>query len=63
MDGGPPAGFVIEDGYRRVDPVESFYIRKAVARVGRGEPYADVAEATAVLASTHTSKTGELPPL
>ncbi len=50
--GRPPAGFVVEDGYLRVDPAEFLHVREALARVDRGEPYADVAEDTGVAEST-----------
>ena len=50
--GRPPAGFVVEDGYLRVDPAEYLHVREAVARVDRGEPYATVAEETGVAEST-----------
>ena len=41
--GRPPAGFVVEDGYLRVDVAEYLHVREALARVDRGEAYADVA--------------------
>ena len=50
--GRPPAGFVVEDGYLRVDPAEYLHVREAVARVDRGEAYATVAEETGVAEST-----------
>lgn len=50
--GRPPAGFVVEDGYLRVDPAEYLHVREAVARVDRGEAYADVADDTGVAEST-----------
>ena len=50
--GRPPAGFVVEDGYLRVDPAEFLHVREALVRVDRGEPYADVAEDTGVAEST-----------
>ena len=50
--GRPPAGFVVEDGYLRVDVAEFLHVREAVARVDRGEPYATVAEETGVAEST-----------
>ncbi|ELZ43059.1 Resolvase domain-containing protein, partial [Halorubrum coriense DSM 10284] len=50
--GRPPAGFEVEDGYLRVNPAEFLHIREAVARVNRGEPYADIAESTGVAEST-----------
>ena len=50
--GRPPAGFVVEDGYLRVDVAEYLHVREAVARVDRGEPYATVAEETGVAEST-----------
>jgi DNA invertase Pin-like site-specific DNA recombinase len=50
--GRPPAGFEVEDGYLRVDPPEFLHIREALARVDRGEAYADVAADTGVAAST-----------
>ena len=50
--GRPPAGFVVEDGYLRVDPAEFLHVREAVARVDRGEPYAEVAEDTGIPEST-----------
>lgn len=50
--GRPPAGFVVEDGYLRVDPAEYLHVREAVARVDRGEAYADVAEDTGLPDST-----------
>ncbi|OYR75156.1 recombinase family protein [Halorubrum ezzemoulense] len=50
--GRPPAGFVVEDGYLRVDPPEFLNTREALARVERGEPYADVAESSGIPEST-----------
>ena len=50
--GRPPAGFTVEDGYLRVDPEEYLHVREAVARVNRGEPYADVEADTGVPTST-----------
>jgi DNA invertase Pin-like site-specific DNA recombinase len=50
--GRPPAGFKIVDGYLRVDPSEYLHTREAVARVARGEPYAEVAESTGIAEST-----------
>jgi DNA invertase Pin-like site-specific DNA recombinase len=50
--GRPPAGFVVEDGYLRVDPAEYLHVREALARVDRGEAYADVAASTGVAEST-----------
>jgi len=50
--GRPPAGFVVEDGYLRVEPAEYLHVREAVARVDRGEAYADVEAETGVPAST-----------
>ncbi|SNR69113.1 recombinase family protein [Halorubrum vacuolatum] len=50
--GRPPAGFVVEDGYLRVDVAEYLHVREAVARVDRGEPYATVAEETGLAEST-----------
>ncbi|MFW6382416.1 MAG: recombinase family protein [Haloferacaceae archaeon] len=50
--GRPPAGFLVEDGYLRVDPSEYLHVREAVARVDRGEAYAAVADDTGVPAST-----------
>ena len=50
--GRPPAGFVVEDGYLRVDPTEYLHIRAALARVDRGEPVADVAADTGISGST-----------
>lgn len=50
--GRPPAGFEVEDGYLRVDPPEFLHIREALARVERGEAYADVAADTGVAEST-----------
>ena len=50
--GRPPAGFTVEDGYLRVEPAEYLHIREALARVDRGETYADVAGDTGVAEST-----------
>ena len=50
--GRPPAGFVVEDGYLRVDPPEFLHVREAVARVEGGEPYAAVETDTGVPVST-----------
>lgn len=50
--GRPPAGFVVEDGYLRVDPAEYLHIREGLARVERGETYANVAEDTGIPEST-----------
>jgi DNA invertase Pin-like site-specific DNA recombinase len=50
--GRPPAGFDVEDGYLRVDPAEYLHVREALARVDRGEAYADVAASTGVAEST-----------
>ena len=50
--GRPPAGFAVEDGYLRVEPAEYLHIREALARVDRGETYADVAGDTGVAEST-----------
>ena len=50
--GRPPAGFVVEDGYLRVEPAEFLHVREAVARVDRGKPYAEVAEDTGIPEST-----------
>ena len=50
--GRPPAGFEVVDGYLRVDPAEYLHVREALARVDRGEAYADVAADTGVAAST-----------
>ncbi|ELZ53149.1 Resolvase domain-containing protein [Halorubrum distributum JCM 9100] len=57
--GRPPAGFVVEDGYLRVDPAEFLHIREAVTRVDRGEPYAEVAEDTGIPESTLRNLEGE----
>lgn len=50
--GRPPAGFVVEDGYLRVDVAEYLHVREALARVDRGEAFATVAEDTGVADST-----------
>ena len=50
--GRPPAGFDVVDGYLRVDPAEYLHVREALARVERGEAYADVAADTGVAEST-----------
>lgn len=50
--GRPPAGFVVEDGYLRVDPAEYLHIREGLSRVERGETYANVAEDTGIPEST-----------
>jgi len=50
--GRPPAGFVVEERYLRVDPAEYLHVREALARVDRGEAYADVAADTGVAEST-----------
>jgi DNA invertase Pin-like site-specific DNA recombinase len=50
--GRPPAGFEVVDGYLRVDPAEYLHVREALARVDRGEAYADVAADTGVAEST-----------
>lgn len=50
--GRPPVGFVVEDGYLRVDPAEFLHVREALARAERGETYADVAEDTGIPEST-----------
>jgi hypothetical protein len=50
--GRPPAGFVVEDGYLRVDPAEFLHIREALVRVDRGEPFASVADDTGIAEST-----------
>ena len=57
--GRPPAGFVVEDGYLRVDVAKYLHVREAVARVDRGEPYATVAEETGVAESTLRSLEAE----
>jgi DNA invertase Pin-like site-specific DNA recombinase len=50
--GRPPAGFVVEDGYLRVEPAEFLNTREALARVEAGESYADVAESSGIPEST-----------
>lgn len=50
--GRPPAGFVVEDGYLRVDPAEFLHVREAIARVDRGETFATVADDTGIAEST-----------
>ncbi|WP_244166321.1 recombinase family protein [Halorubrum ezzemoulense] len=50
--GRPPAGFVVEDGYLRVDPAEFLHTREALARVDRGESFATVADDTGIAEST-----------
>jgi DNA invertase Pin-like site-specific DNA recombinase len=57
--GRPPAGFVVEDGYLRVDPAEFLHVREALARVDRGEAFADVAEDTGLPESTLRSLHGD----
>jgi DNA invertase Pin-like site-specific DNA recombinase len=50
--GRPPAGFIVEDGYLRVDPAEYLHTREALARTDRGETYAEVAASTGIAEST-----------
>ena len=50
--GRPPAGFEVEDGYLRVKPAEFLNVREALARIERGESYADVAESAGIPEST-----------
>jgi hypothetical protein len=50
--GRPPAGFVVEDGYLRVDPAEFLHVREALVRVDRGESFASVADDTGIAEST-----------
>jgi len=51
--GRPPRGFRVGDGgHLHVDPEEYLHTREALARVGRGEPFAEVAEKTGVPEST-----------
>ncbi len=50
--GRPPAGFVVEDGYLRVDPAEFLHVREALARVDRGESFSTVADDTGIAEST-----------
>lgn len=50
--GRPPAGFVVEEGYLRVDPPEFLHIREAIARVERGDSFATVADDTGIAEST-----------
>lgn len=50
--GRPPAGFVVEEGYLRVDPAEFLHIREALGRIDRGESYTGVAEETGIAKST-----------
>jgi DNA invertase Pin-like site-specific DNA recombinase len=50
--GRPPAGFVVEDGYLRVDPAEFLHVREALARVDRGDSFATVADDTGIAEST-----------
>lgn len=50
--GRPPAGFVVEDGYLRVDPAEFLHVREAVARIDSGEAFATVADDTGLAEST-----------
>ncbi|SNR36374.1 recombinase family protein [Halorubrum vacuolatum] len=57
--GRPPAGFVVEDGYLRVDPAEYLHIREALSGIERGKTYADVAKDTGIPESTLRSLTNE----
>jgi DNA invertase Pin-like site-specific DNA recombinase len=50
--GRPPAGFVVEDRYLRVDPAEFLHVREALAHVDRGEAFATVADDTGIAEST-----------
>jgi len=50
--GRPPAGFVVEDGYLRVDPAEFLHVREALARVDHGESFAAVSDDTGIAEST-----------
>jgi hypothetical protein len=50
--GRPPAGFVVEDGYLRVDPAEFLHVREALTRVDRGESFAAVSDDTGIAEST-----------
>ena len=50
--GRPPARFVVEDGYLRVDPAEFLHVREALTRVDRGEAFATVASDTGIAEST-----------
>jgi hypothetical protein len=50
--GRPPAGFVVEEGYLRVDPAEFLHVREAIARIDHGEAFATVADDTGIAEST-----------